>query len=44
VYYNAETRGSRAKELLLQSYRIAEEPPAEKRPLVHRVIRGSGGK
>ena len=40
VHYNSETRGARAKEMLLNSYQIAERPPAQKRPLVHRVVRG----
>jgi hypothetical protein len=29
---------------LLRSYHIADVPPAKHRALVHRVIRGSGGK
>ena len=40
VHYNSETRGARAKQMLLNSYKIADVPPA-KRPLVHGVIRGS---
>ncbi len=42
VHANSETRAARAIELLLQSFRITETPPAENRRLVHRVIRGSG--
>ena len=38
IYYNSEARAARAQELLQASYRIATEPPAEKRPLVHQVI------
>jgi thymidine phosphorylase len=44
VHYNAEARCRRAQEMLLQSYRIEDAPAAPARPLVHRVIRGSGGK
>jgi len=44
IHYNAEPRGMRAKELLLESYRIGLATEVHKRPLVHRVIRGSGGK
>jgi pyrimidine-nucleoside phosphorylase len=43
VHYNSEAEGSRAREMLLKSYRIEQAPLTEKRPLVHRVIRGSGG-
>ena len=38
IYYNAETRVARAKQLLEESYQIADSPPTEKRPLIHRVI------
>ena len=39
VHYNSQTRGGRARDMLLQCYRI--EPAAESpaKPLVHRVIR-----
>ena len=39
VHYNSQTRGGRARDMLLQCYRI--EPTAESpaKPLVHRVIR-----
>jgi pyrimidine-nucleoside phosphorylase len=42
VYYNSDTRLSNAKSLLQQAYRIAEKPPAVRRPLIHRVISGKG--
>jgi pyrimidine-nucleoside phosphorylase len=42
VHSNSETRAARAIELLLQSYRITDTPLAQKKKLVHRVIRGSG--
>ena len=38
IYYNAETRASRARQLLLASYRIDEAEPPKQRPLIHRVI------
>ncbi len=43
IYYNAEARAARARQLLEESYQIADSP-AEKRPLIHRVIRKSGEK
>jgi len=43
VHYNLESRASRARQLIAESYRIAEAPPAEARPLVHGVIQGAGG-
>ena len=42
IYYNAEARGARAKQLIEQSYQIANSPPGKKRPLIHRVIGKSG--
>jgi pyrimidine-nucleoside phosphorylase len=44
IYYNAEARAGRARQLLDASYEIADSPPSEKRPLIHRVIRSSGEK
>jgi pyrimidine-nucleoside phosphorylase len=44
IHYNSESRAARAKQLLQESYHIAGAPPAQARPLVHRVIQGSGGK
>jgi pyrimidine-nucleoside phosphorylase/thymidine phosphorylase len=44
VHYNAEALGARAKDMLMRSYHIADAPPANRRPLVHRVIHGSGGR
>jgi pyrimidine-nucleoside phosphorylase len=38
IYYNAETRATRARQLLEQSYQITDSPVREKRPLIHRVI------
>jgi pyrimidine-nucleoside phosphorylase len=37
IHYNAEARAGRARRLLEESYRIAGAP-AQKRPLIHRVI------
>jgi len=42
IHYNSESRAQRAKSLLEKSYRIADAPPAQARPLVHRVIHRSG--
>ena len=38
IYYNAEARAARARQLLEDSYQIADSPLHEKRPLIHRVI------
>jgi len=38
IYYNAETRAARARQLLEESYRIADSPAHDKRPLIHRMI------
>ena len=43
IHYNAETRGERARQMISESYHIAEGPPQRKRPLVHRVIGKPGG-
>jgi pyrimidine-nucleoside phosphorylase len=37
IYYNAEARAARARQLIEQSIQFADSPPA-KRPLIHRVI------
>jgi pyrimidine-nucleoside phosphorylase len=44
IHYNSDSRASQAKQLIQNSYHISGAPPAEVRPLVHRVIQGSGGK
>jgi pyrimidine-nucleoside phosphorylase len=44
IYYNAETRAVRARQLLEESYQIADSPAREKRPLIHRVIGKPGEK
>jgi pyrimidine-nucleoside phosphorylase len=38
IHYNAEARAVRARQLLQESYHIADSPPREKRPLIHGVI------
>jgi len=38
IHYNSEARAQRARELLEESYQIADSP-VEKRPLIHRIIR-----
>jgi pyrimidine-nucleoside phosphorylase len=44
IHYNAEARAGRAKQLLEESYHIADAPLSEKRPLIHRVIGNPGEK
>lgn len=43
IHYNAEARGERARQMISESYQIAEAPPQAKRPLLHRVIGKAGG-
>ena len=40
IRYNSDARLREARRLLEQAYRIAEQPPRDGRPLVHRVISG----
>ena len=42
IRYNSDARLREARRLLEQAYRIAEQPPRDGRPLVHRVISGQG--
>jgi pyrimidine-nucleoside phosphorylase len=42
IHYNSEARATRALQLLEDSCKIAGSPPAQTRPLIHRVIRKSG--
>jgi pyrimidine-nucleoside phosphorylase len=44
IHYNAEARAGRARQLLEESYQIADAPLSEKRPLIHRVIGNPGEK
>lgn len=44
IHYNAETRGTRAQQLLAESYQISDAPVRKKRPLIHRVIGKNGEK
>ena len=44
VHYNSDARLGSAQNLLQQAYRIAEKPPAVRRPLIHRVISGKGAR
>jgi pyrimidine-nucleoside phosphorylase len=44
IHYNSEARALRAKKLIEDSYTIGDAPPAQRRPLVHRVITKSGEK
>ena len=43
VHYNSEPKAARARQLLAESCQIADSPPSELRPLIHRVIGKSGG-
>ena len=38
IHYNSEARAARAQALLQASYRIAADPPSQRRPLIHQVI------
>ena len=38
IHYNSEARAARARQLLQESYCVADAPPGHVRPLVHRVI------
>lgn len=38
IHYNTEARALRARQLLEASFKIADSPPDEKRPLIRRVI------
>jgi len=38
VYYNSDARLPEARRLLEGAYTITEQPPATKRPLVHKVL------
>jgi pyrimidine-nucleoside phosphorylase/thymidine phosphorylase len=42
IHYNAEARAASARQLLEKSYQIADSPPLDKRPLIHRVIGKAG--
>jgi pyrimidine-nucleoside phosphorylase len=44
VHYNSQERAARATALLEASFQIGEAPPAQLRPLIHRVIAKSGEK
>ena len=42
IYYNAEARAARARQLIEESFQITDAAPAAKRPLIHRIIGKSG--
>ncbi len=42
IHYRVENRAARARQLIEESCQIADSPPREKRPLIHRVIEKSG--
>ena len=39
IHYNSETRAAQARQLLEESWKIADVPRSNKRPLIHQVIR-----
>jgi len=41
IYYNAEAKAARARQLIEASCQITDAPPAERRPLLHQVIGGA---
>ena len=38
IYYNAESRLQRARQMIEESCEISDAPPSTKRPLIHRII------
>jgi len=44
IYYNAEARAERARELIVESCQISETVPSSQRPLIHQVITKSAEK
>ena len=38
IYFNTQARAERARQLIVQSYEIIDEPPTKKRPLIHQAI------
>ena len=38
IYYNSQAKVERARQLIAESYEIADAPPTKKRPLIHQVI------
>jgi pyrimidine-nucleoside phosphorylase len=44
IHHNSEERATRATKLLLESFQISDVPPTSQKPLIHRVIRGTGEK
>jgi pyrimidine-nucleoside phosphorylase len=42
IHYNSDTHLADARVRLQNAYRIAEKPPAARRPLIHRVITSKG--
>ncbi len=38
IHYNSESRAARAREMILQSYQLSDQPPLSRRTLVHRII------
>jgi thymidine phosphorylase len=38
IYYNAEAKATRARQLIEASFVVADAPPSTRRPLIHRII------
>ena len=43
IHYNSQVLADQAKEILLGSFIYSDTSPSEHRPLIHKVIRSSGG-
>ncbi|HYY69102.1 MAG TPA: hypothetical protein VE734_05175, partial [Terriglobales bacterium] len=41
IHYNSDARLHAARRLLEESYSIAPQPPASRRPLIHKIIQGT---
>jgi len=44
IHYNSDQRAAQAQKLVMDSYEIADAPPEQARPLIHRIIGPSGGR
>jgi pyrimidine-nucleoside phosphorylase len=44
IYYNAQAKAARARQLIEASFAVTDAAPSAKRPLIHRIIRKSGEK
>jgi pyrimidine-nucleoside phosphorylase len=44
IHHNSDARAAQATRLFLESYQIADAPPAFQKPLIHRIIRSADEK